>query len=370
MLGHDPLSSQALGETSLASVPAGGPVGEQLFPKSAPRKQFGYCETVFTNLLLTTLAVAATTTVFREPLYTQRNVVRPQVIEARANLLTTTLAPSGQAQAPFSQASWPNPPVIKNQPQFEYRNTLLTALGTPPGTPIVSVQWPNPIIKRSSVFSGFEYIPTAHTLLIGPYYPSDTQWPNPTIIRRQEPFLFPNLVNTTFTDPVVASTNTTRPPLYTRHSPIRHPAVGFAQNNLQGALSTVVGTPLRPMWIDNPLRAKWTQPEQVTNRQPLTGAGYNYQYAPSDNQWPNPILFKARWNTPDFLPINTTQIMAAYAYQYSPSDNQWANPTGSRAIAPYLQDTPNLLNTTLGSTTPDPTLYCDYHRHYRRISYR
>lgn len=161
---------------------AGSPTQQNDWPNPVRRKQQGEM-TITVNLLLTTLAVAATTTVFRPAVYAPRFPSKVQQPWIAPNLLTSTLsgtpadtrlppatwhhqpytlsrfsaitAHNGQnlltstlgavpVAVPFKSGDWPNPRATP-QPRMDLTTQASIALLTAPqGTPFIPVDWRNP----------------------------------------------------------------------------------------------------------------------------------------------------------------------------------------------------------------------------------
>lgn len=361
-------AGQPLPVEAAAPPAAGMPDGDRSITNNIARRQFGYSEVV-ANILLTTLAVAAVSVTLREALYTQQNKRVVQQVEQAPN---TTLRMAGTVtQAPFSQDNWPNPPTIKRTQTAETPNTTLRMPVVVAGAPFAQEDWPNPQRARNNQW-GFDYSVTATTLQIVPYHAADSQWPNPQLrAAHRQTWDSPNVtVNLPTSTP--PSTDNVRTPLITKRIVTRQQNVFDSPNVTIKLPAGVVQSPFNQTdWPNPKLRAAhrqlWDQPN-VTITLPIDPL--TYEYAPSDNQWPNPHLFKPRKNTSDFLPVNLLPIVSATGYSYSPSDNQWANPKRSQNMAAYLSTDLNLLTSTLTPDTPPAPGECDYHRRYRRISYR
>jgi hypothetical protein len=91
------------------------------------RKQRGLMH-IGQALLLTTLAVVASTATVRAPLVTRIPARQPSPQLLVPNLLTSTLAPV--VAAPFRQSDWPNPVLRKYQQPQVYQSPLLTILAS------------------------------------------------------------------------------------------------------------------------------------------------------------------------------------------------------------------------------------------------
>lgn len=163
------------------------PPGTCSFPDSLPRRarNGGYSE-VFTNLLITTLAVAAVN-VPRAPTFApQFKPPAAQVITV-TNLLTNTLAPAGVVAAPFVPEDFPNPLVPKRVQSDSSVNLLGTTLApvVPAILPFNATDWQNPTARGSRATQVIDAPNLLNTTLVpvvvtpAPFVNSD--WPNPLV---------------------------------------------------------------------------------------------------------------------------------------------------------------------------------------------
>lgn len=117
-----------------------------LFQNPFPRLQIGQSN-VTQNLLLTVLAVAAVTTVFRAPLITSVPKQSSQPAISVPNLLTSTLAPAVVA-SPFLPADLAQPRTRAAYRQSQDQQNLLTTPGLTP--PFRQSDWPG-VAKRAGI---------------------------------------------------------------------------------------------------------------------------------------------------------------------------------------------------------------------------
>jgi hypothetical protein len=112
------------------------------------RKQRGLMH-IGQALLLTTLAVVASTATVRAPLVTRIPARQPSPQLLVPNLLTSTMAPV--VAAPFRQSDWPNPVLRKYQQPQVYQSPLLTILAStaPVGPETV---FRDPFVPRTARF--------------------------------------------------------------------------------------------------------------------------------------------------------------------------------------------------------------------------
>jgi hypothetical protein len=367
-------------------------VGAAAFPERAYSREQARVG-MFQNLLQNTLSVVANV-ITRIPLHVR---VAGALFSAAAlapasyaNLLENTLAPT--ASAPFTQRDWINP---------QQRPFSLEALGTfnriltNPIAPLVQTDWPNPTRQQPRVNALSYEQSTPLWVLLPPAGVSvpfaQDDWPNPVVKLRAA--LLPTLYR-----PNVEVITTV--PLAQRDWPNPVLARVFAQAYTQGV----------PLWVQLPpstsppfFQTEWPNPtlKQLTAQQPTL-------YRPNvevittvplaQEDWPNPTRARVvpqsyEQQVPLWVklpPVATFPFVQGTSAnpqlrQYSLEALGTFNRILINPVAPFAQtfwpnpmrmvaknNAATMFRSAIGSDAPpDPGGgYSDYHRHYRRVSYR
>lgn len=191
----------------------------------------------------------------RAPLYTRRPVVPSQVVDASLNLLAG--GPLGMTPGtPTVPIAWPNPVIAAGRGrQYDFFNNIRPLTAAP--IPFLPVSWPNPqlrVIGRYDIFQNL--LVTTLTQTSDPYCASDNQWPNPTRpVHRQAKDSFNSIPLLTFVSAApFFQTDWPNPTLRIDSRALRNYSYGL----ITTTLSLPVGTPLLPMWIDNPVLRRYS----------------------------------------------------------------------------------------------------------------
>lgn len=140
-------------------------------------------------------------TLARAPLFARTpQRPRPQQPPPCANLLQTTLAPTGQA--PFRQTDWPNPKRVVFRPQDTSQSGILVEL-----IPMIrQSDWPNPVrrptVQQPAPQHNLLTATLAPVIVVQPFKQQTFAGPAPRIVP-QPPQVLPNLLTTTLYVPPV-----------------------------------------------------------------------------------------------------------------------------------------------------------------------
>ncbi len=408
------------------------PVGQNL-SNSVPqfRKQWGYAQFA-QNLLLTTLAVVAVaSTEVRAPLQVQQNKVTQQPVYATPNLLTTTLSTPVVAK-PFLNTDLQTVRASTRTPEFSYPNLLVGTLAqTQAQVPFSQTQWVNPQTIRSAIADIYGYPLALKSVSQTPF--SQTQWVNPSLLARGAQSTDTRNLLTGTLAPVAVETVVSRAPFVVQQNRLLQQLPIATGNLLVTTLAQTQSTPFSQTQWANPQatrtatadsyassialltavtqapfsQTQWANP-QITRT--ATADSYassialltSVTQAPfSQTQWSNPQA--TRTATADSYASSIALLTAVTQAPFS--QTQWSNPQlprlttasdqvvnmtltvlstipgtpvfGSTQPNPQIVvssaaqfSTPNLLTNLLPPVVPPATDYNDYHRRYRRISYR
>lgn len=369
------------------------PAGSSAGSNPTLRKQRGLMH-IGQALLLTTLAVVASTATTRPPLVTRIPARQPSPQLLVPNLLTSTLAPV--VAAPFRQSDWPNPVVRRYQQPPAYQSPLLTILASiaPVGPETV---FREPYVPRAVRFK--QEWPASNLLLTALSAPAvaapfaQRQWDNPRGAKQLAPSLAAAdlLLTTLAASPEPPAETVLRAPLVTRYQtrarrfdgwtqslklnligqdeygqfvdvqsvPVRASQValrGFSQNLLQTTLS---GTPAAPFAQDD-----WQNPRVKKTETPfwsndlvrvLAAVPQATPFAQSD--FPNPLRLAVRLELRTWRQDLKQNLIGQDAYRPRVEFSGAPSRTFPVALRGFSQ---NLLQTTLATPQPAPFSQSDW----------
>lgn len=281
---------------------------------------------MFQNLLQNTLSVVANV-IFRAPLHTR---IAAAMFSAAAlapasyaNLLTSTLTPSAPS-APVGQQLYDGP---RARPASMDQHVMVSRVLVAPSAPLAQTEWPNPQVARrvaQDTQLGIGLLPPSAGG-DAPFVQRD--WANPVTKLRAalQPILFRSDVVEVAPDTIPFNEYRWPNPEGVRRGNQSHQL----SVSLLTLLPPAVSTPpfVQSEWV-NPQRRAFSLDALATVSRVLSNDGAALPF--NQYQWPNPTLKTARNNA-------STMFRSAIG-----------------------SDAP-----------PDPgTGYNDYHRRYRRISYR